>query len=212
MRVPRPLDAVEIRLLGSLLEKQQITPESYPLTINQLLAACNQKSSRDPVMNLSEGDLRAALDRLREHALVWRSAGARVERWEHSLDRRWELDDASKAVMAVLLLRGAQTPGEVRTRCERSAAFATTAVVEGVLRRLGSGEAPLVAELPRQLGQKETRWMHLVGEPMAAPQVPPRLPPTPARSLESRVADLERRVEELEQRMNALPGVAAGPR
>lgn len=212
MRVPRPLDAVEIRLLGSLLEKQQITPESYPLTINQLLAACNQKSSRDPVMNLSGGDLRAALDRLREHALVWRSAGARVERWEHSLDRRWELDDASKAVMAVLLLRGAQIPGEVRTRCERSAAFATTADVEGVLRRLASGESPLVAELPRQLGQKETRWMHLVGEPIAAPRVPPRLQPAPARSLEVRVADLERRVEELEQRMRALHGVAADPR
>lgn len=208
MRVPRPLDAVEIRLLGSLLEKQKITPESYPLTINQLLAACNQKSSRDPAMNLSEGDLRAALDRLREHALVWRSAGARVERWEHSLDRRWELDDASKAVMAVLLLRGAQTPGELRSRCERMTALATTADVEGVLRRLASGEAPLVAELPRQPGQKETRWTHVVGERLVAPRRPPSVPADAAGSLQSRVADLERRVEELEQRVRALLGGA----
>ncbi len=203
MRVPRPLDVIEIRVLGSLLEKQQITPELYPLTLNQLLAACNQKSSREPVMHLLESDVRAAVERLREHALVWRAKGGRVERWEHSLDRRWELDGARKAVMAVLLLRGAQTPGELRSRCERMTAFATTAAVEEVLRGLAAGEAPLVTELPREPGRREGRWTHLVGEEQAAPLVAFDIPRGRTPALEVRLAELERRVAVLEREVAA---------
>lgn len=186
-----------------MLEKEQLTPEAYPLTLNLLLAACNQRSSREPVMTLSEGELRAALDRLHEHALVWRSAGARVERWEHSLDRRWELDGASKAVMTVLLLRGPQTPGEIRARSERLHAFNTPADVEAVLERLAAGDLPLVAELPRQPGHKEPRWTHLVGDHQQGGRAAEfSRSPVPS-DLESRLLELERRVAELERRWAA---------
>ncbi len=203
MRVPRPLDVIEIRVLGSLLEKEQVTPEAYPLTVNQLVAACNQTSSRQPVMHLSEGDVREALQRLREHALVWRSPGARVERWEHCLDRRWELDSARKAVMAVLLLRGPQTPGELRTRCERMTAFTSPTAVEEVLRGLSAGEAPLVMELPRQPGHRETRWTHLVGEGQVPSPQGKNLLVEPQNRLEARVAELERRIAALERELAA---------
>lgn len=208
MRVPRLLDAIEIRLLGCLLEKQQLTPDAYPLTLNQLLAASNQTSSREPVMSLSAADVRAALERLREHALVWRSVGPRVERWEHSLDRRWELDGARQAVLAVLLLRGPQTAGELRARCERLRSFTTTAEVEDVLRGLSTGEEPLVARLPRQDGQREARWTHLVGEPPAPGPLAADIPLDPDGSLEGRLAALERRVAALERVVAAR---CAGP-
>jgi uncharacterized protein YceH (UPF0502 family) len=119
MRLPRILDQVEIRVLGCLLEKQQSTPEYYPLTLNSLVAACNQKSNREPVMELSEPDVRAALERLRADVLVMPVEGARTERWEHRLDRRFDFDAATKAIITVLFLRGPQTAGELRTRSER---------------------------------------------------------------------------------------------
>ena len=113
----RPLDAVELRLLGALMEKERTTPEQYPLTVSALLTACNQKTSREPVMELSETVLVEALDRLRAEVLVWRVDSVRAERWRHCLDRRWQLDTSGKlAVMALLLLRGAQTAPELRTR------------------------------------------------------------------------------------------------
>jgi uncharacterized protein YceH (UPF0502 family) len=206
MRVPRPLDAAEIRVLGALLEKQQATPEYYPLTLNALVAACNQRSNRDPVMALSEADVLATLERLREHALVWRTSGARVERWEHNLDHRWELDAPSRAVVTVLLLRGAQTPGELRSRTERMHAFESPAEVESVLRRLAGAEEPLVAELPRQPGQKENRWVHLAGERAESPptSVAPR--ERGSSEVEERLAALERRVDALAEALDTLRG------
>jgi uncharacterized protein len=167
VNLPRPLDAVETRVLGCLLEKQQLTPEYYPLTVNALVAACNQLSSREPVMKVSESDVLGALDRLAEHVLVWRSAGVRSDRWAHNLDRRLELDAPAKAIVTLLFLRGPQTPGELRARTERMHAFATPGDVESVLRRL-AGPEPLVAELPRQPGRKESRWAHLAGGPLEA--------------------------------------------
>lgn len=157
----RKLDPVEIRVLGALLEKEQTTPQSYPLTTNQVIAACNQKTGRDPVTSYTETEVTEALDRLRSDVLVWRSETARAERWEHSLDRRWELDKRSKAVMTLLLLRGPQTPGELRTRSERMHAFESVEEVEDTLQRLAEGDDAVVAELPRQPGQRESRWMHL---------------------------------------------------
>lgn len=166
-------------MLGCLLEKQQTTPEYYPMTLNALVAACRQRSNRDPVMELTERDVHETLDRLRSDVLVWSSLGARVERWEHNLDRRWELDPQSKAVMTELMLRGPQTPGELRSRCERMCPFASLAEVEAVLRRLAGGPEPFVRELPRRPGQKEVRWTSLAGggvddgaDPGARPEPP----------------------------------------
>jgi uncharacterized protein YceH (UPF0502 family) len=163
-RIPRKLDPVEIRVLGALLEKEQTTPELYPLTVNALLAACNQKTNRDPVMRLSEGEVWDALERLRQDVLVWRSEGVRTERWKQSVSRRWGLDVPGKALMTLLLLRGPQTVGELRARTERMHAFGSLEEVEETLRRLAAMDEPLVAELPRRPGRKETRWTHLVGE------------------------------------------------
>src|SRR5512140_1422004 len=114
MRLPRLLTAVEIRIVGSLLEKQQATPEYYPLTLNALAAACNQRSNREPVLDLTETDLLSALEALRELVLVWKVTGSRAEKWEENLTAKIGLDPAAKAILTLLFLRGPQTPGELR--------------------------------------------------------------------------------------------------
>ncbi len=157
----RKLDPVEIRVLGALMEKEQTTPDQYPMTINAVIAACNQKTNRDPVMQLSETEVVEALDRLREDVLTWRSQGARVERWQHSLDRRWGLNARTKALLTMLLLRGPQTVAELRTRTERMHSWESIEEVEQTLHQLSEGFDALVCELPRRPGQRETRWMHL---------------------------------------------------
>ena len=214
-RLPRPLDAAEIRVLGALLEKQQATPEYYPLTLHALVAACNQKSNRDPVLELPAVEVEAALDRLREHVLVWKKGFSRAEKWEQNVDRRWQLDASGKAVMTLLLLRGEQTPGELRGRSDRLHPFATTRDVEAALERLAAGPEPLVAELPRRPGQKETRWTHLVAGPVEGTRSPTtgrvRGAPVPAApdrpdSLASRVAALEERVAAIARELSDLKG------
>jgi len=170
-RIPRKLDPVEVRVLGSLLEKEQTNPETVPMTVNALIAACNQKTNREPVMQLSEDQLVNALDWMRQEVLVWRSEGARTERWQQSVVRRWGLDRAGKALVTLLFLRGAQTAGELRTRGERMHPFASLEETESALRRLAAEDEPLVVELPRRPGQKEARWIHLVGD--AAPEPAP---------------------------------------
>ena len=205
IRLPRTLDAVEARVLGCLLEKQQTTPEYYPLTVSALVAACNQKSNREPVMALAENDVREALDRLRADVLVWPVEGARAERWEHNLDRSWELDPAGKALITVLLLRGPQTPGELRGRSERMHPFPDLAGVEAALRRLAEGAEPLVAELPREPGQKERRWTHLAsGAPPEHAERPAAPLHAAAPGLADRVAALEERVGELSEQLGRL--------
>ncbi len=203
MRVPRPLDEVEIRVLGCLLEKQQTTPDQYPLTVNALVAACNQRSNRDPVMDLAEGDVRAALHRLREHVLVWSTQGARSERFEHNLDRRWQLDAPAKALITELLLRGPQTLGELRARSERAYSWTSLAEVEATLERLAEGPEPLLRELPRRPGQREARWMHCVGQAAAAQQ------PTEESAVASRGRSVEERLAALEARLEALAATVA---
>ncbi len=207
MRLPRTLDPVEIRVLGALLEKEQTTPDQYPLTLNALVAACNQRSNRDPVMDLAPADVANALDRLHEDVMVWPSSGARTERWRHSVDRRWELEPAAKAVITVLLLRGPQTPGELRTRTDRMHPFPSTLAVEETLLGLAVGEDPLVVQLERRPGQKEARWAHLVGGPPDEAPAAPAVPEPAARSgLADRVAELEARVTQLERRLRELTG------
>jgi uncharacterized protein len=208
-RIPRQLDPVEIRVLGSLLEKEQTTPEAYPLTVNAVLAAANQKSNRDPVMELTEEQVIEALERLRQEVLVWRTEGARSEKWQQSVVRRWGLDRAGKALMTLLLLRGPQTPGELRTRSERLHPFASLQEVEEALQRMAGIDEPLVRELPRRTGQKEARWIHLVGEVTepAEPAAPAEVavPERPlAGALSARVERLEAVVAKLTEEVEAL--------
>ena len=201
MRLPRELDAVEIRVLGCLLEKEQTTPDAYPLSVNALLGACNQKSNRDPVMALSQTDVEGALDRLHGEVMVWPVDGARIRKWRHSLDRMWNLTPATRAVMTVLLVRGAQTAGEIRTRTERMHPFASTGEVEQALASLAAGDEPLTVHLARQPGQKEARWTHLVGgQPDQRTAVfEPAAVAVPGIGLSQRVSELEDRVARLEQ-------------
>jgi uncharacterized protein len=164
MAYTRPLTAVEARILGALMEKERTTPDLYPLTVAALLQACNQKTSREPVTDYSETEIVEALDRLRADALVFRVHSSRSERYEHCLDRRWHLDTAgAAAIVAMLLLRGAQTVAELRARTARLHPFDTAEQVEATLARLAAGEDALTRELPRQPGQRETRWIHLAG-------------------------------------------------
>ncbi len=121
MALPRILDSAEIRVLGCLFEKERTTPDAYPLTVNSLVAACNQKSNRNPVRCLSQADVLATLDRLHGDVLVWPVEGARVQRWRHSLERRLALEPPAMAIMTLLFLRGPQTVNELRSRAERSA-------------------------------------------------------------------------------------------
>lgn len=213
MSLTRPLDPVELRVLGALLEKEQATPDHYPLTVNALIAACNQKTNREPVTQLSETEVVEALESLRADVLTWRTEGARVERWEHCLDRRWHLKPASKAVMTLLMLRGAQTPGELKTRSERLHHFDSVDEVQATLDKLSQGEDDaLVVELPRQPGQRETRWMHRVGtappetNPADPPPPPDRsaAPPAPAVAQGRPRESLEGRVQALERKLDAL--------
>jgi uncharacterized protein YceH (UPF0502 family) len=181
-RTPRKLDPVEIRVLGVLLEKEQTTPEACPLSLNAVIAGANQKTNREPVMQLSEEQVGDALERLRQEVLVWRTEGARTERWQQSVVRRWGLDRAGKALMTLLLLRGPQTAGELRTRGERMFEFGSLQEVEDALRAMAEIDEPLVQEMPRRPGQKETRWTHLVGDIPEWTEEPARTTPTePAR-------------------------------
>ncbi len=201
-KIPRLLDAAEVRVLGALLEKEQTTPELYPLTVNSLIQACNQKTAREPVMEMSEGAVHGTLRQLLQEALVNRSEGARVTRWRHVLDARWNLDPACKAVIALLLLRGPQTPGELRNRSERLHAFATIGELDDALIALAATPEPLVRELPRGPGQKESRWTHLLSVAVAEEVLTPavrRYAADEGEEIEARMTDLNRRVRELER-------------
>jgi uncharacterized protein YceH (UPF0502 family) len=156
------LDDIEVRVLGSLIEKELTTPEYYPLSLNSLTNACNQKSNRDPVMALAEEDVVRALDSLRFKQLVVLSAdGGRVSKYRHLLAEKLRLMPAEQAIICELLVRGPQTVGELRTRGERMHPFGDLAAVEEVLQELIQRENPLIALLPRQPGRKEGRYAQL---------------------------------------------------
>jgi uncharacterized protein len=209
-RIPRKLDPAEVRVVGSLLEKEQTNPETVPMTVNAIIAACNQKTNREPVMQFTETAVVEALDRLRQEVLVWRTEGARTERWQQSVVRRWGLDRAGKALMTLLLLRGPQTPGELRTRSERMNPFTSLEEVEEALRRMAGIDEPLVMELPRRPGQKEARWTHLVGDAAPEAELEELIPDAtdaggpPRPSLASRVERLEEMVARLAEELEAL--------
>ncbi len=211
MRLPRPLDAVEARVLGALLEKELLTPDAYPMTLPALVAACNQRTSREPVTDLSAAEVVGALDRLRELVLVWKVTGGRAEKWEHNLEAKWQAGRPEKAMLALLLLRGAQTAAELRARAERTHELASVGAAEELLGAMAAHADPLVAELPRRPGQKEARWTHLVSGPPPAEVAAPRAAAPPRTSpMEERLLALEERVTALEAELAALRGSLGG--
>src|SRR5580658_868987 len=162
------LSEIEVRLLGALVEKETTTPEYYPLSLNALINACNQKSNRDPVMTLDEESIRPALRSLTDRAMVRSANGdSRVAKFEHRLNELYNFHRHELAVLCVLLLRGPQTPGELRTRSERLYAFEDLDAVHAALNMLMRRERPLVKVLPRQTGTKEARYMHLLSGDVA---------------------------------------------
>jgi uncharacterized protein YceH (UPF0502 family) len=195
----RELDATEVRILGSLAEKQLATPEYYPLTLNALVAACNQKSNREPVMELTESEVLNALDRLQSEKLVWKVMGGRAVRWEHNLDATLQVDRPSKAILTLLFLRGAQTPGELRGRSDRLHSFESIAEVEETLQRMD----PMVREIERRPGQKESRWVQVLS--VAAPILPATAEGGVAtESVSSRLQRLEEQVAMLTEELHAF--------
>lgn len=165
------LSPEEVRVVGALIEKQVTTPEYYPLTLNALRQACNQLSNRDPVVAFDERTVAWTLETLRDRKLirVVTTADGRVPKYRHVLDEALELKSPEMAVMCVLMLRGAQTVGEIRTRTERLYPFSALSFVETTLEDLTTREAPLVVKLPRQSGQKESRYAHLLGGEVEVP-------------------------------------------
>jgi uncharacterized protein YceH (UPF0502 family) len=197
----------EVRVLGCLLEKERTTPENYPLSLLALTAACNQSTNREPVMSLGERDVEEAVNSLREKKLasVIFGAGARVQKYRHTLPAIYNFSPQENALLCVLLLRGPQTPGELRARAERMAGFASLADVESVLAGLAGAAEPLVRVMPARAGQKERRYVQLLaGEPADEPA--PTVSDAPAERPRPVAAntELERRVGALEQSLAEL--------
>jgi uncharacterized protein YceH (UPF0502 family) len=220
-----PLRPEEIRVLGCLLEKERLTPDAYPLTATALLAACNQTSSRDPVVRYDEAIVIDALTSLRRRRLiriVHAGAGSRATRYRQVADEVWGLDDPERAALCVLALRGPQTVGEVKARSERVHAFTDLGAVEATLERLAARPRPLVAELPRLPGQKDARYVHLLAGAPAPDDLPggaggagtgfgaegtdarPAAPAGGLAELEARVAALEADLAGLRRRLDDL--------
>lgn len=207
------LNTVEIRVLGSLIEKEITTPEYYPMSLNALTNACNQKSNRDPVMELSENEVHSAIETLRDKRLGWQfsSAGARVPKYEHNLRSLFTFSKDEIAVLCVLLLRGPQTIGELRTRTDRMCSFASLEDVDKTVKSLISREdGPFVVELPRQPGRKESRYMHLFGGEVEIDQnssVENQVTEHPKISISStsdRISALENEITSLKTELNDL--------
>ncbi len=205
------LSEIEIRVLGSLIEKQLATPEYYPLTLNALVAACNQKSSRDPVVNYNETQVLGAIDDLRDKNLVYVFYGStsRTPKYKHMMREVFELSTAQVALMCVLMLRGHQTLGELRERTGRLYEFSDFGEVEEAINSLVSNDIqPLVVRLPRQPGQKESRFAHLLtGEIVtpAATEAAAAFEQTGANPSQSeRIARLEQQVKSLSSELENL--------
>jgi uncharacterized protein len=204
--MPLLLTDTEVRVLGSLIEKDITTPDYYPLSLNALINACNQKNNRDPVTTLDEASVRQALATLQERRLAGPAGGAdsRVAKFEHRLQEVFNLDRREIAVLCVLLLRGPQTPGELRTRSERMYHFEALEDVVSTLDRLAQREPPLARVLPRQPGTKESRYMHLFsGDAGVAPESGPAPDASASSSAPSsdRLARLEDEVSRLRQEL-----------
>ncbi len=197
------MTATEIRVLGCLIEKEMTTPDYYPLTLNSLTSACNQKSNRDPMLSLDETDVVKALDKLRFKGMAMQASGegSRVPKYRHTLAEKMYFEPEQLAILCELFVRGPQTLGELRNRCERMYPFADTTAVENILIELNDSEGPLVVKLPRQPGQKEQRYAHLFSGPPAIEESLDEPPPETARL---KVAEDDARINRLEQELAAL--------
>lgn len=193
----------EVRVLGALIEKRLSTPAHYPLTMNSLITACNQSSNRDPVVDYDQELVNEALisTRQRGFSFIFTQAGARVPKFKENLCPKLELDDAQAAVLAELMLRGPQTPGELRQRTTRMFNFDELSAVEEVLTRLAGRETPLVVQLPRQPGKREARYAHLLSGEIDLDELAEQAAAAPSGSSRSRTAELEERIATLEQQM-----------
>jgi hypothetical protein len=204
------LNEFELRVLGALVEKQIVTPDYYPLTLNALTNACNQKNHRDPVVSFDEATVVRALDSLREKnlAYVFHGSEARVPKYGHVFPKAYDLEPGEVAVMCVLMLRGAQTPGELRSRTPHLHNFEGSAQVEETLQRLAARAEPLVVKLPRAPGTKEARYAHLLGGEVNVEELAAALKPEPAtiqvRADNERVVRLEAEVAALRQELDDL--------
>jgi uncharacterized protein len=192
------LNDVEVRILGALIEKDITTPDYYPLSLNALVNACNQKNNRDPVMNLDEDAVRHGLHSLQEKRLAGPAGGAdsRVTKYEHRLQEVFNFDRRETAVICVLLLRGPQTPGELRGRTERMHKFGALDEVQSALQHLAEREPPLVKMFPRQPGTKEARYVHLFSADLRAWETAPAPAQAPHPD-DERITQLEHQVAEL---------------
>ena len=210
---PIVLTPAQARVLGALVEKEVTTPDYYPLSLNALINACNQRSNREPVMNLDEDDVRQALHGLEAKGLAGRARNAdgRVTKYEHWLGEAFNFSRAETALLCVLLLRGPQTPGELRGRTERLHTFEEIADVLAGIQKLMDRQPPLTAVLPRQPGTKEARYAHLLSGPIESIQFVSA--PDPAHSpsaspdssaLQERVENLEAVIDELRQKVAEL--------
>ena len=199
------LDAVEVRVLGVLIEKAFVTPDAYPMSINAILTGSNQLTAREPVMSLSEAEVQAAIDRLSARRLVSKrdQPSARVAKYEHLVRLRHSLPPPEQAVLATLMLRGAQTAGELRLRCERLHRFDDIAAVDAVLEHLAEKYPALTRTLARAPGTKETRHVHLLGGEVAVEEMA-ESQHAGGGGGRSRIAELEDEVRSLREDLEAL--------
>jgi hypothetical protein len=200
------LSAIEARILGCLIEKEATTPEQYPLTLNAIHLACNQKTNREPITEFSLGDVGHSMRQLDPRGLVRSQHGARAERYEHRVNTVFSLTKQQQALLCVLMLRGPQTLSELMTRTERLASFSDIDEVKHTLDRLSQREIPLVERIPRASGQREDRYVHLLCGPVDHSQLPaPKAAPASAsNALEERIAQLEERLANVEQQLQQL--------
>lgn len=201
----RPLTPNEARVLATLMEKARTVPDSYPMSLNGLLTGCNQKTSRDPVMNLSDAEAQEALDSLKLLTLAFESSGNRTTRWEHNFQRGVGVPEQSAVLLGLLILRGPQTAGELRINSERWYRFADISSVEGFLDELQERSAekggPLVVQLPRAPGAREQRWAHLMCGPVDTSS---SHAPQPGTGATGTSAALQARVDALETEVASL--------
>lgn len=209
----RPLSAIEARVLATLMEKARTVPDSYPLSMQALLTGCNQKTTRDPVMNLTEAEAAEAIDELKSLALVVEQSGARVPRYSHNFVRGVGVPDQSAVLLGLLMLRGPQTAGELRINAERWHRFADISSVDAFLEELQDRSedkgGPLVVKLPRAPGAREQRWAHLLCGPVDTQALAAQAGTTGSTATEGEVIALTRRVATLEAEVTALRATLA---
>lgn len=197
------LSGVETRVLGALMEKQRTTPDYYPMTLKALLQACNQKTSRNPIMNLTEGEAGHTVGKLRDRELIRASFSGRAERYEQRLSRQLDLDRQGQALLCVLMLRGPQTLGELRSNASRMAEFDNLAAVNITLQRLMDREPPLVMKIPRAAGRREERYLHLLcGD--SGMQESSTAEASIGANEETRIASLQQEVKQLRAELDVL--------